>query len=112
MITSKSEENTKNLPTLTGSTSENTNTSLGTRSTPNKAAFKENLDEIKIHLSASKDIDLEQCIEKYLPTKTRTVTLNNEWRITESIGNLDFPGLLEEDPNFYLLRFITEKLPY
>ena len=45
-------------------------------------------------------------MEKYLPTETRTVNLNNEWIITDTIE------LLQEDSNFDLLTFITEKLPY
>ena len=52
-------------------------------------------------------MDLKQFIEKYVSKETRTVFLNNEWIITDSIGNPDFPDLLQEDPNFDLLTFIT-----
>ena len=79
----------------------------------NATAFE---DEVQIHLSASDEnlfnTDLDQFIEQYLPTETRTVNLNNEWIITDTIGNPDFPQLLQEDPNFDLLTFITEKLPF
>ena len=79
----------------------------------NATAFE---DEVQIHLSASEEnlfnTDLDQFIEQYLPTETRTVNLNNEWIITDTIGNPDFPQLLQEDPNFDLLTFITEKLPF
>ena len=47
-------------------------------------------DEVQIHLSASDEnlfnTDLDQFIEQYLPTETRTVNLNNEWIITDTIG--------------------------
>ena len=73
-------------------------------------------DEVQIHLSTSDEnvfnSDLNQFIEQYLPTETRTVNLNNEWIITDTIGNPDFPQLLQEDPNLDLLTFITEKLPF
>ena len=73
-------------------------------------------DEVQIHLSASDEnlfnTDLDQFIEQYLPTETRTVHLNNEWIITDTIGNPDFPQLLQKDPNFDLITFITEKLPF
>ena len=73
-------------------------------------------DEVQIHLSASDEnlfnTDLDQFIEQHLPTETRTVNLNNEWIITDTIGNPDFPQLLQEDPNFDLITFITEKLPF
>ena len=73
-------------------------------------------DEVQIHLSASEEnlfnTDLDQFIEQYLPTETRTVNLNNGWIITDTIGNPDFPQLLQEDSNFDLLTFITEKLPF
>ena len=79
----------------------------------NATAFE---DEVQIHLSASDEnlfnTDLDQFIEQYLPIETRTVNLNNEWNITDTIGNPDFPQLLQEDPNFDLLTFITEKLPF
>ena len=79
----------------------------------NATAFE---DEVQIHLSASEEnlfnTDLDQFIEQYLHTETRTVNLNNEWIITDTIGNPDFPQLLQEDPNFDLLTFITEKLPF
>ena len=79
----------------------------------NATAFE---DEVQIHLSASDENlfnpDLDQFIEQYLPTETRTVNLNNEWTITDTIGNPDFPQLLQEDPNFDLLTFITEKITF
>ena len=79
----------------------------------NTTAFE---DEVQIHLSATDEklfnTDLDQFIEQYLPTETRTVNLNNEWIITDTIGNPVFLQLLQENPNFHLLTFITEKLPF
>ena len=90
---------------------ENINTTPGIED--NATAFE---DEVQIHLSASDEklfnTDLDQFIEQYLPTETRTVNLNNEWIITDTIGNPDFQQRLQEDPNFDLLTFITEKLPF
>ena len=75
----------------------------------NATAFE---DEVQIHLSASDEklfnIDLDQFIEQYLPTEARTVNLNNEWIITDTIGNPDFPQLLQDNPNFDLLT-LTQK---
>ena len=45
-------------------------------------------------------------------TETRKVYLNNDWQITDTIGNPDFIGLIENNSNMDLLSFITEKLPY
>ena len=99
---------TQNLPNLLP---ENINNTPGIDD--NATAFE---DEVQIHLSASDEklfnTDLDQFIEQYLPTETRTVNLNNEWIITDTIGNPDFPQLLQVDPNFDLLTFITEKLPF
>ena len=79
----------------------------------NATAFE---DEVHIHLSASDELlfntDLDQFIEQYLPTETRTVNLNNEWIITDTIGNPNFPQLLQGNPNIDVLTFITEKLPF
>ena len=108
----------KKLHQNTEFTSDFTSASPGTRSTSSKVTPTDNLDEVKIHLSKSEeelfDINLVKFIEKYLKpdTETRTVTLNNKWRVTDSIGNPDFPQLLEDDPNFDLLTFITERLPF
>ena len=44
--------------------------------------------------------------------ETRKVYLNNDSQITDSIGNPDFIGLIENNSNMDLLSFITEKLPY
>ena len=79
----------------------------------NATAFE---DEVHIHLSASDELlfntDLDQFIEQYLPTETRTVNLNNEWIITDTIGNPNFPQILQGNPNIDVLTFITEKLPF
>ena len=105
------DEKMKNSTNLTEFPSEDIITTPGSEN-KNEASFE---DEVKIHLSASEeklfDTDLDQFIEQYLPTETRTVNLNNEWIITDTIGNPDFPQLLQEDPNFDLLTFITDKLP-
>ena len=45
-------------------------------------------------------------------TETRKVYLNNDWQVTDTIGNPDFIGLIEENSNMDLLSFITDKLPY
>ena len=46
-------------------------------------------DEVQIHLSASDENlfnrGLDQFIEQHLPTELRTVNLNNEWIITDTI---------------------------
>ena len=44
--------------------------------------------------------------------ETRKVYLNNDWQITDSIGNPDFIGLIENNSNVDLLSYITEKLPF
>ena len=45
-------------------------------------------------------------------TETRKIYLNNDWQVTDTIGNPDFIGLIEDNSNMDLLSFITEKLPY
>ena len=45
-------------------------------------------------------------------TETRKVYLNNDWQVTDTIGNPDFIGLIEDNSNMDLLSFITDKLPY
>ena len=76
-------------------------------------------DTVEIHVTATEedtiDQDLDQFITEYFnsnPIEIRTVKLDNQWTITDSIGTPDFPQLLQEDPNFDLLTFITEKLPF
>ena len=91
----------------------------GTRSTLEKLPLADCTDTVEIFISPSEedtlDQDLDNFIQEYLELnsfETRTVKLDNEWRITDSIGNPDFPELLKEDPNFDLLTFITEKMPF
>ena len=107
----ENDERSKIPPNPLNAPSENIHNSPGTED--NATAFE---DEVQIHLSASDEnlfnTDLDQFIEQYLPTEIRTVNLNSEWIITDTIGNPDFPQLLQEDPNFDLLTFITEKLPF
>ena len=98
---------------------EQQNSSPGTRSTLKQLPPKDSQDLVEIYLSTSEedtiDQDLDKFITEYLEKnliETRTVKLNNEWRITDSIGTPDFPELLKEDPNFNLLTFITEKMPF
>ena len=93
--------------------------SPGTRSTLKQLLLEDIEDTVEIFLPATEedtlDQDLDNFIQEYLKTnsiETRTVKLNNAWRITDSIGNPDFPELLKEDPNFDLLTFITEKMPF
>ena len=104
------DEISKNSTNLTELQLEDIITTPG-RENNNNTSFE---DKVKIHLWASDeklfDTDLDQFIEQYLPTETRTVNLNNEWIITDTIGNPDFPQLLQEDPNFDLLTFITDKI--
>ena len=91
------------------------NSSPGTRSTLKQLPHEDQQDLVEIYLPTSKedtiDQDLDKFITEYLEKnliETRTVKLNNEWRITDSIGTPDFPELLKEDPNFDLLTFITD----
>ena len=61
--------------------------------------------------------ELNNLINSFYPidneiSETRKVYLNNDWQITDSIGNPDFIGLIENNSNMDLLSFITEKLPY
>ena len=93
--------------------------SPGTRSTLRQLPLEDTEDTVQIYLTTDEedtlDQDLDKFITNYLETniiETRTVTLNNEWRITDSIGTPDFPQLLKEDSNFDLLTFITEKMPF
>ena len=93
--------------------------SPGTRSTLEQLPLEDSKDTVEIFIKSSEedtlDQDLDKIIQEYLETntfETRTVKLDNEWRITDSIGNPDFPELLKEDPNFDLLTFITEKMPF
>ena len=95
------------------------NSSPGTRSTLKQLPHEDPQDLVEIYLPTSEedtiDQDLDKFITEYLEKnliETRTVKLNNEWRITDSIETPDFPELLKEDPNFDLLTFITEKMPF
>ena len=45
-------------------------------------------------------------------TETRRIYLNNDWQITDTVGNPDFVGLIENNPNIDWLTFISDKLPY
>ena len=61
--------------------------------------------------------ELNNLINSFYPidneiAETRKVYLNNDWQITDTIGNPDFIGLIENNSNKDLLSFITEKLPY
>ena len=61
--------------------------------------------------------ELNNLINKVIPTdteihETRRIYLNNDWQVTDSIGNPDFVGLIENISNIDLLSFISEKLPY
>ena len=118
LTSNKIDEFSTNIQKMTGFTPDLTSTSPGTRSTAREAVLQDNIDEDKIHLSKREkelfNIGLDQLIDKYVKPniETRTVTLNNEWRVTDSIGNPDFPKLLEDDPYFDLLTIIIDKIPY
>ena len=36
--------------------------------------------------------------------------LNNAWKVTDSVGNTDFDGVMEEDPNIDWETFISENI--
>ena len=104
------------------------NFGISTRSTPNpitegKGSTSESTQsEDTVILQTTEEEDLEfpdelnNLITNILPIdseikETRKVYLNNDWQITDSIGNLDFIGLIENNSNMDLLSYITEKLP-
>ena len=88
--------------------------SPGTRSTLEPLPLEDSEDTVEIFINPIEedtlDQDLDEIIQECLKTnsfETRTVKLDNEWKITDSIGNPDFPELLKEDPNFDLLTFTS-----
>ena len=118
-IPSKSEEIQSIFQDPKEKSEEQPNSCPGTRSTLKQLPHEDPQDLVEIYLSTSEedtiDQDLDKFITEYLEKnliETRTVKLNNEWRITDSIGTPDFPELLKEDPNFDLLSFITENMPF
>ena len=118
-IPSKSDEIHSTFQDSIEESEDKPNFSPGTRSTLKQLPHEDPQDIVEIYLPTSEedtiDQDLDRFIKEYLETnlkETRTVKLNNEWRITDSIGTPDFPELLKEDPNFDLLTFITDKMPF
>ena len=105
------EDTTRLEPNVT--TSKNT-ISIGLRSTLEQ-------DAVILQVTNEEDQEfpeeLNNLINSFYPidneiAETRKVYLNNDWQITDSIGNPDFIGLIENDSNMDLLSFVTEKLPY
>ena len=118
-IPSKSDEIQSTFQDPIEESEDKPNSNPGTRSTLKQLPHEDPQDLVEIYLPTSEedtiDQDLDRFIKEYLETnlkETKTVKLNNEWRITDSIGTPDFPELLKEDPNFDLLTFITEKMPF
>ena len=91
--------------------------------TPQKTGLRSTLEQDTVILQVTEEEDqefpeeLNNLINTLYPidneiTETRKVYLNNDWQITDTIGNPDFIGLIENNSNMDLLSFITEKLPY
>ena len=118
-IPSKSTDFQPNQVNLPGKTPEMPNYSPETRSSSVQPKQPLPEDTVEIYISATEedtiDQDLDNFIKEYLNSnikETRTVNLDNQWIITDTIGTPDFPELLKEDPNFDLLTFITDNLPF
>ena len=43
---------------------------------------------------------------------SRKVYLNKSWQVTDTIGNPDFDGIIESDPNVDWLTFISNNINY
>ena len=119
VIQPKTGEETLKEDNLHQQDTEKPESSPGTRSTLEQLLFEDSTDTVEIFITPKEedtlDQDLDKFIQEYLEInsfETRTVKLDNEWRVTDSIGSPDFPELLKEDPNFDLLTFITEKMPF
>ena len=119
MIQPKTGEETPKEDNLHQEDTEMPESSPGTRSTLEQLPHEDSSDTVEIFITSKEEDTLDQDLDKFIQEyfennsfETRTVKLDNEWRITDSIGNPDFPELLKEDPNFDLLTFITEKMPF
>ena len=118
-IPSKSDEIQSTFQDQTEKSEKQPNSSPVTRSILKQLLHEDPQDLVEIYLPTSEEDTINQDLDKFITEylennliETRTVKLNNEWRITDSIGTPDFPELLKEDPNFDLLTFITEKMPF
>ena len=77
-------------------------------------------DGIQIHLTDEEDQifpEIDNLINQLSNidneiTETRRIYLDNDWQITDTVGNPDFVGLIENNPNIDWLTFISDKLPY
>ena len=43
-------------------------------------------------------------------SEIRRMYLNNAWKVKDSVGNTDFDGVMEEDPNIDWETFISENI--
>ena len=77
-------------------------------------------DGIQIHLTDDEDQifpEIDNLINQLSNidneiTETRRIYLDNDWQITDTVGNPDFVRLIENNPSIDWLTFFSDKLPY